>query len=389
MSRAMGNPMSRAMSRAMSRDAWQEARNVLCVRLDSLGDVLMCTPAMRAIKQSRTRRLLTLLSSDSGAAAARYIPELDGVMAYSAPWMKHGDGQGATLDLDMIARIAARRFDAAVIFSSYSQSALPAALLCHFAGIPLRLAHCRENPYRMLSDWVPEPEPDQLIRHEVQRQLDLVASVGCQSATTELSFKVPEPALAHVRRLLLARGIEAHTQFILMHPGASAPSRRYPAHLWAQVARALAARGCGPIVLTGETSEIPLVDGIRAAGGAPLLSLAGQLDLGQLGAAISLASVVVSNNTGPAHMAAAIGTPLVDLYALTNPQHTPWQVEHRLLFHDVACRNCYKSLCPEGHHACLAKVEPLRVVEAVRSLLRHNGARLARAAQSRWPAAGS
>jgi ADP-heptose:LPS heptosyltransferase len=88
-----------------------------------------------------------------------------------------------------------------------------------------------------------------------------------------------------------------------------------------------------------------------------------------LGAAIRLASVMVSNNTGPAHMAAAIGTPLVDLYALTNPQHTPWQVEHRLLFHDVACRYCYKSVCPEGHHDCLAKVDPLQVADAVCSLL--------------------
>jgi ADP-heptose:LPS heptosyltransferase len=79
--------------------------------------------------------------------------------------------------------------------------------------------------------------------------------------------------------------------------------------------------------------------------------------------------VMVSNNTGPAHIAAALGTPLVDLYALTNPQHTPWQVEHRLLFHDVACRFCYKSVCPQGHHDCLNKVDPDAVADAVCSLL--------------------
>ena len=356
-----------------NRAQWQQARNVLCVRLDSLGDVLMCTPAMRAIKEDRPRRLLTLLTSHGGAVAARYIPELDGVMAYPAPWMKSSVAQGASQhagpDADMITRLAARQFDAAVIFTSYSQSAMPAALLCHLAGIPLRLAHCRENPYRLLSDWVPEPEPDRMVRHEVQRQLDLVASIGWQTATTELSFKVPDPALAHVRRLLLARGIGAQGKFVLVHPGASAPSRRYPAHLWSQAIDGLAARHHGAIVLTGEASEIPLVDEIREACAARVISLAGQLDLGQLGAAISLAAVVVSNNTGPAHMAAAIGTPLVALYALTNPQHTPWQVEHRILYHDVPCRFCYKSLCPEGHNACLAKVEPARVVQAVCSLL--------------------
>ena len=105
---------------------------------------------------------------------------------------------------------------------------------------------------------------------------------------------------------------------------------------------------------------------------APVIhTLAGELDLGRLGAAIKHASVVVSNNTGPAHMAAAIGTPLVDLYALTNPQHTPWQVESRVLFHDVPCRFCYKSICPQGHGDCLSKLEPARVVAAVGSLLHH------------------
>jgi ADP-heptose:LPS heptosyltransferase len=106
--------------------------------------------------------------------------------------------------------------------------------------------------------------------------------------------------------------------------------------------------------------------GSHSGAAAPFID---ELDGGQLGAAIRLASVTVSNNTGPAHMAAAIGTPLVDLYALTNPQHTPWQVEHRLLFHDVACRNCYKSVCPQGHHDCLVKIDPARVADAVCSLL--------------------
>jgi ADP-heptose:LPS heptosyltransferase len=76
----------------------------------------------------------------------------------------------------------------------------------------------------------------------------------------------------------------------------------------------------------------------------------------------------VSNNTGPAHVAAAVGTPVVDLYALTNPQHAPWGVPHRLLFHDVPCRNCYRSECPEGHHACLRQVPPESIVDAVREL---------------------
>ena len=65
----------------------------------------------------------------------------------------------------------------------------------------------------------------------------------------------------------------------------------------------------------------------------------------------------------------SLGTPVVDLYALTNPQHTPWRVESRVLFHDVPSRNCYKSVCPEGHHNCLALVPPSSVVRATIELL--------------------
>jgi ADP-heptose:LPS heptosyltransferase len=64
-----------------------------------------------------------------------------------------------------------------------------------------------------------------------------------------------------------------------------------------------------------------------------------------------------------------VGTPVVDLYALTNPQHTPWQVASRVLFHDVPCRNCYKSVCPEGHHDCLKRVAPEMVASAAVELL--------------------
>jgi lipopolysaccharide heptosyltransferase II len=349
--------------------AWDSARNILCVRLDSLGDVLMCTPALRALRRGQPGRRLTLLTSPGAALAAPFIPELDDVIEYAAPWMKSSAVHDPAADLACAAQLAARRFDAAAIFTTYSQSALPAALLCYLAGIPVRLAHCRENPYQLLTDWVPDPEPQQGIRHEVRRQLDLVASVGCYTADTKLSFALREQDLNAVRQHLRNAGIDPAGRWLLLHPGASAPSRRYPQHHWAELIRQLAARPGLPIVLTGGADETALVDAIRAACAVPVASLAGQLSLGQLAAALRLAAVVVCNNTGPAHIAAAVGTPLAVPYALTNPQHTPWQVDSRLLYHDVPCRFCHKSVCPQGHHDCLDKVQPASVVDAVCSLL--------------------
>jgi ADP-heptose:LPS heptosyltransferase len=332
---------------------WHEVKNLLCVRLDSLGDVLMTTPAMRALRQTFGCRL-TLLTSPAGAALDGLLPEADEVLAWRAPWMK---GTPAGDDLAFLDKL--RGFDAAAIFTVYSQSALPAAYLCRLAGIPRRLAHSRENPYHLLTDWVPDPEPGSTVRHEVRRQLDLVAAVGGRTDDERLSFRVPSLARERVAAL------ELPSPLVVVHPGASAASRRYPPESYA---RALELLGC-EVVFTGDAAERDLVEGVRAIMGVRSRSLAGQLSLAELGALIEAADLVICNNTGPAHIAAAVGTPVVDLYALTNPQHTPWQVESRVLFHDVPCRNCYKSVCPTGGHECLRGVPPERVAAAARELL--------------------
>jgi lipopolysaccharide heptosyltransferase II len=347
---------------------WEDAKNVLCIRLDCMGDVLMCTPAIRALRGAMPGRRITLLTSSAGAAVLPFIAEVDATIVFEAPWMKSSTSQDAGTVLAMAETVHACCFDAAVIFTTYSQSALPAAMLCHLAGIPLRLAYCRENPYQMLSHWEPETEPEQQQRHEVQRQLDLVATVGGRSVDERMSFSVPQTDITWARHRLEQMHINPDQPWVLMHPGASAASRRYPPEHWARVLQMLAGDGM-PMVFTGNAEESVLVNGIRAAAGVPSNSLSGEVTLGQLGALIALAAVMVSNNTGPAHIAAALGTPLVSLYALTNPQHTPWRSPCRVLFHDVPCRNCYKSICPQGHHDCLGKVEPALVADAVRSLL--------------------
>jgi lipopolysaccharide heptosyltransferase II len=349
----------------MNRDLnapWKHVRRLLCVRLDSLGDVLMTTPAIRAFRQSLPGCHITLLTSAAGARVTRHVPEIDDVIVFTAPWMKSGAVSGAG-DLAMRDVLASRGFDAAAIFTVYSQSALPAAYLCYLAGIPLRLAHCRENPYHLVTHWQPDPEPATLVRHEVERQLRLVESVGCFTADQRLSFRVAEED---------RRALKCHVlrhPLVVVHPGASAPSRRYPPESFARAIDLFAAQTGCQVVLTGEQSERPLVDSIQNSMKTRALSLAGRLSLGELGALIERADLLVSNNTGPAHIAAALGTPVVDLYALTNPQHTPWRVRNRVLFHDVPCRNCYKSECPQGHHDCLRLVEPERVAAAACELL--------------------
>ena len=353
-----------------TRHRWECADKLLCLRLDSLGDVVMTTPAIRALKASGSSRHLTLLTSPAGAQVTSLVPEIDEVIVYEAPWMKASAPRSESQpDFALLEHLRRTGFDGAVIFTVYSQSPLPGALLCYLAGIPLRLAHCRENPYQLLTDWVPEPEPEQLVRHEVRRQLDLVRAIGCETPDERLRLQVPGEARRRMAQTLRELGLDLARPWAVVHPGASAPSRRYPAELFAQVARGLVLDlGC-QVLFTGVEAERPLVEHIQAAMAAPSSALVGQTSVVDLTAVLSLAPVLVANNTGPVHLAAGVGTPVVDLYALTNPQHTPWQVPSRVLWHDVPCKYCYKSVCPEGHHQCLRLIPPEAVVQATAELL--------------------
>ena len=335
--------------------SWEDAEHVLCVRLDTLGDVLMTGPAMRALRDSRAGRRITLLTSPAGAGAGRLMPEVDDVVVYEAPWMT---GRRAPQDVRIVETRRGRGLDAAALFTVFDQSPLPAALLCHQAGVPLRLAHCREKPYDLLTDWVPEPELGHATRHEVRRQLDLVAAVGATTQDERLSVEVPSAARERVAPLL-----PSGDGWAVIHPGGSAPSRRYPVELWAEVCHRLTREHGLELVVTGDEADRELAARLPAP-----RSLAGELSLPELAALLAEAPLLLSGNTGPVHLAAAVGTPVVDLYALTNPQHTPWMVDSRVLSHDVPCRWCYGSVCREGHHLCLRGVPPERVVDAALAL---------------------
>jgi lipopolysaccharide heptosyltransferase II len=295
------------------------------------------------------------------------MPFVDRVIEYDAPWMKSPAARSsAARDRALVDELRAGQFDAAAIFTVHSQSALPAALAAYLADIPLRLAHCRENPYHLLTNWVPDPEADAPIRHEVSRQLALVEFVGYRPDGEHLSLRVPPAAARRVRAMMERLGITGD-RWLVVHPGASAPSRRYPADSYAAAIRSLGRDHGWRIVLTGSRDEAPLTAHIAslAGPGVEIVDLAARLDLGELSALLARAPVLVSNNTGVAHVAAAVGTPVVVLYALTNPQHAPWGVPSRVLYNDVPCRWCRKSVCPFAHHACLRGVEPQRIVAAV------------------------
>lgn len=314
-----------------AKSGWNKFKNLLCIRPDNIGDVLMTTPGIRALKHSVKGRKITLLASRSGGGICRYIPEIDDVIEFDFPWYKHTGHAAAASLFEVIKEIKSRQFDAAVIFTVYSQQPQTAAMLCYMAGIPRVAGYCRENPYALISDWVPDPEPLYQIKHEVTRQLDLVKELGARVRDESLSLQLPAGAEEALNHRLYRLGVELKKPWLVLHPGASEDKRQYPAHLFVRAAEKIIHELRYQILLTGSEAEKPLVETIARQLGNNAFSLAGKCDIAGLIALIKQAPLLISNNTGPVHIAAAMKTPVIVLYALTNPQHTPWMVKHRVL----------------------------------------------------------
>ncbi|MBC8032840.1 MAG: glycosyltransferase family 9 protein [Chitinophagaceae bacterium] len=309
----------------------QTYTNVLCVRADNMGDVIMSCPAMRALKQSHNCRI-TLLTSSMGAPVSPFLPEVDDTIVFDLPWIKMTGTPDANSCIELLERIRAADFDAAVIFTVYSQSPLPAATLLYMAGIPVRVAYCRENPYGLLTHWIAEKEPYSMIRHQVERDLKLVASIGARIADNSLRVDIQKSTVAGMLKKIAAIAtIGEHGKYIVLHPGVSEVKREYPVERWAKVAKQLHSEVGLPLFITGIAQEKPLAEAIVQTAGAGCYSLAGLLSTAEWIALIGNAALIISVNTATVHIAAATQTPVVVLYALTNPQHTPWMVDNIVL----------------------------------------------------------
>lgn len=304
-------------------------RHVLCIRADNMGDVIMSSPAMRALKETFGSHI-TLLTSRAGALAVPYLDCVDGLITADLPWAGHT----GTTDYDLPAlanEIASMHFDAAVIFTVYSQSALPGAMLAYMAGIPVRVAYARENPYTLLTTWLPDDEPYERICHQVERDLHLVRSIGADVADDRLFLTRHTHMLAGLKDKLSAVSIRQNGPYLVLHPGVSEEKRKYPAGLWIETGRLLNAKFGLSLLISGSASEKKLADFIAAGIGNGAYSVAGALSLGEFIALVDNAAGVISVNTSTIHIAAAVQTPVVVLYAQTNPQHTPWKSPHEVL----------------------------------------------------------
>jgi ADP-heptose:LPS heptosyltransferase len=371
------------------------ARRILVVRPDNVGDVVLLTPALRALRAAAPHARIELLASPAGTAVAAMIPEIDGVLTVSPSWQQltapydaAGAAQAVRGERELLDRLTAGRYDVMLVVTSFSQSPWPAAHLGLLAGIGTRVVHSREFGGAVATHWV-TPPPD--TTHHVDRSLHLLEAIGVPAQGRTPSLRIPAAAfdeadelIAHALDLAGAtapmrtinradraggtgpgpmRPGHAGPRFALLVPGASCPSRRYPADRFGAAAARVAAAGL-PVLVAGTAAEAGLVGEVVRAAGAPDVRALPASSLPGFTALVARAAVALTNNSGGLHLADAVGTPVVVTYAGTERlgDVAPRSVPAALLQVPVPCSPCRQLRCP-FHLECL-DIAPRRLAEA-------------------------
>lgn len=328
----------------------------LMVRLDSAGDVLLAGPAVRAAAAHSDE--VVVLCGPQGAQAAAMLPGVDDVIVWDAPWVGFHPPEVAVRDVaTLIGDLAGRRFDKALILVSFHQSPLPTALLLRLAGVAWIGADCVDYPGSLL-----DLRHTRLAnRHEADAALDLARDAG---------FALPPDDQAGLRVAPPPDTTEltGTGPYVVVHPGASVPARAASPSTLQKAVRALT-RGGHRVVVTGGPAERALTAAVAGGQGC---DLGGRTDLRQLAGVLAGARAVVAGNTGPAHLAAAVGTPVVCLFAPVVPavRWRPYGVRHVLLGRqDAPCANSRARVCPVPGHPCLDSISSELICDAVDSLI--------------------
>lgn len=345
-------------------------QRVAVLRPDHLGDLLLTTPALAHLRAVWPGAHISLLVGPWNADLAAHLPMIDEVLTLDFPFFDRRP-KGSLLHpyaaLPVLARtVAAGGYDTALVMR---HDFWWGAALAAKAGIPRRAG----MPEPLVAEWLTEALPQPLPMHEAARCLALAEAVTGVPATPRpaMQFHVAAEERAWADRWLAERAVTGRV--LVVHPGAGAAVKLWPAERWGDALRAL--RGAvEAVVVTGTPGEAALVAAVADACPLPVHPLVGAA-IGQTAAVVQRAAVVAGPDSGVLHLAEAVGTPTVRLFGpASDARFGPWQPErgHLVVRSEVACVACERldyTAAELPHHPCVRAIEPERVVRAVRSAL--------------------
>jgi lipopolysaccharide heptosyltransferase I len=332
------------------------------VKLSSLGDVIHALPTLEALREAHPRGHLTWLVEAAAAPLLLGHPALDEVWA--VPRVRLGQqlrGDDLRSLARLVRRVRAQDFDLVLDLQGLLKSALWVAL----ARSPRKVGYngTREGSYLVLTERVPPYNPD---AHAVWRYLNLAHYLGAAPGPPRFRLGSAVPGASQILADLGSRPVA------VLHPGARWVSKLWPAAAWARLAEWLSREKGLYVVLTGSGADQELAGAILAETATPVHNLAGRTTLAELAALLKQATLAVTTDTGPMHLAAALGTRVVALFGPTAPWRTgPFGLGHQVVRLGLDCSPCFKRRCPEPR--CLTDLPPEAVQAACEKILARRG----------------
>jgi len=328
------------------------AQRVLIALPGFLGDVVLSTPLIRSVGERHPPGYLAVLVRPAAAPLLRGLSFIDRVMLDRLPGRPKLAGLAA-----LLAALRAERFDAAITPSR----SLRLGLLLRLAGIPRRITYDGGGACRLYTDRVRRREGV----HAVEREAALLAPLRIPWAGPRLAAAAA-PLPAAIEAIVSAPG-----QRVAIAPGSVWATKRWLSEGYAQVAAALRDGGA-QVLLVGSAAERPIANEIarRCPG---VVNLCGATALPELVTLLARCSLLITNDSGPAHIAGAAGTPVVQIYGPSTPEmgYRPLDPRSRIVQVDLACRPCgahHAHACPKRHFRCMRDITPAQVLAAAREV---------------------
>lgn len=327
-----------------------------------LGDAVLTTPALGALRGALPRARITLLARPPVAELLRHHPDVDGIEIYD----KEGLHAGALGMLRKAGELRRGGYRAAVLL----QNAFDAALLAFLARIPERAGYATDARGVLLTRPVPVTEEVRSLHH-AEYYLRLLSELGLpRPKAPRLLLRVTDAETAAMRSRLAALGVPEGKRILGINPGATYGSaKRWFPERFAAVADMLSSECDTAVVLMGSVPEAPLSAEIEAAMRRKAVNLAGRTTVRELMALLGCCAFLVTNDSGPMHIAAALGVPLAAIFGPTDWRKTaPWTERMRVVRADVDCSPCRVRECDRGHE-CMRQVTAEMVAAAARDLM--------------------
>ena len=334
-------------------------KRILIVNVNWRGDVLFSTPFIRALREKYPDSFIASLVVPRCAAILKNSPHLDELIIFE----EEGKHRGLTGKSRLIKLLRSRHFDTAfLLHRSFTRT-----LICLLAGIPERVGYYTRKRAILLTKSI-TPPVEQL--HKVEYFLNIARACGVETGNRDYEFSASLEDRDYISNLFREKGLDENGLLVVLNPGGNWRLKRWPKENFAQLAERLIKKYRARVIFTGAAADFNLARDIAALMQNPSTILCGRTTLGQLAALMARVTLVVSNDSGPMHIAVSQGAGVICLFGPTSPEITGpcGKGDYTVIQKDVGCETpCYRLDCQDNR--CMKAITVDDVLEAVKKFL--------------------